>query len=166
MFFGKWITGGLVFALLGAVATAGFYYVQTQQKDAEIAQLESAVTTLTQNVATLESGIEEQKETIDFLQTSYANIQTEVDQVNQDFNTIRQQNDLLRERLAEHDLGYLAESKPGLIENIINRGTDNAGRCFELLSGAPLTDQERNAENGNEFNRECPGLWPDITYTQ
>ena len=29
--------------------------------------------------------------------------------------------DVLRDKLSEHDLGYLAENKPGLIEKIINK---------------------------------------------
>ena len=29
--------------------------------------------------------------------------------------------DVLRDKLSEHDLGYLAENKPGLIEQIINK---------------------------------------------
>jgi len=46
-----------------------------------------------------------------------------------------------------------------LVQRIINNASDNAMRCFEILSGSPLTDNERNAQNGQEFNSECPFLF-------
>jgi hypothetical protein len=60
------------------------------------------------------------------------------------------------------DLGLLAAERPDSIERAINRGTRNAGRCFELLSGAILTEDERNATDGESFNKECPWLWPGL----
>jgi hypothetical protein len=57
------------------------------------------------------------------------------------------------------DLGLLAAEKPDSIERAVNRGTVNAGRCFELLSGAELSEEEKNAKDGIAFNKECPWLY-------
>ena len=62
-------------------------------------------------------------------------------------------------KLADFDLGLLAASKPESIERAVNRGSANASRCFELLSGAKLTDSEKEATNGEQFNKECPWLY-------
>jgi len=66
-----------------------------------------------------------------------------------------------RDKLQEIDLTAAAISNAEGIERAVNRGTENAGRCFELLSGAELNDKERNAENGIAFNKECPWLYDD-----
>jgi hypothetical protein len=53
-------------------------------------------------------------------------------------------------------------AKPGLVQNTVNNATAKAGRCFELLSGAPLTAKESEAKNAKEFNSECPWLFSGI----
>jgi len=61
--------------------------------------------------------------------------------------------------LGRHDLGNLAENKPGLVEKVVTKASAKANRCFELLSGAELTDKEKEAKNGKAFNSECPWLF-------
>ncbi len=48
----------------------------------------------------------------------------------------------------------LAQKKPELVQRIINNASEKALRCFEILSGSELTDQERDANDGTEFNSE------------
>ena len=74
----------------------------------------------------------------------------------------RTRNKILAKKLESLDLGLLGVEKPEVAERIINRGTVNAGRCFELMSGAPLSEKERDAENGKAFNRECPWLFDTL----
>ena len=59
---------------------------------------------------------------------------------------------------SSRDLGDLAIAKPVLIERAVNNGTKNALRCVEIASGAPLTEQEKNATKADEINKECPSL--------
>ena len=80
-------------------------------------------------------------------------------EVNDKFATIRASNNVLSQKLQRHDLGVLANKKPGLVQKIINRATVNANRCFEIESGAKLTEKEKNAKTGKAFNNECPWLW-------
>lgn len=126
-----------------------WYYSDTQARMA----------ILHENNAKLETAVAISEETVSTLQTEYARANQELDRVNQNLALARQENNNLRNKLSEHDLGFLAENKPGLIEPIVNRATDNANRCFELLTGAPLNDRERNAKDGSEFNFECPWLF-------
>ena len=146
----------LILLVLGGVG-AGYLYVQNLQKNLEVAVA---------NNARLETAVATNEATIDALQEDYARIQTELNRVNTEFAATRAQNNLLRDRLSNIDLGLLAQTRPDSIERAVNRGTVNAGRCFEILSGSPLTDQEREATSGDEFNRECPWLWPGVDAAQ
>jgi hypothetical protein len=146
----------LILLVLGGVG-AGYVYVQNLQKNLEVAVA---------NNARLETAVATNEATIGALQADYARIQTELNRVNTEFAATRAQNNLLRDRLSNIDLGLLAQTRPGSIERAVNRGTVNAGRCFEILSGSPLTDQEREATSGDEFNRECPWLWPGVDAAQ
>ena len=64
---------------------------------------------------------------------------------------IQDLNDKLNTRAngQSRDLGHLARAKPRLIERIVNRATVNVMRCFELATGAPPREGERNSECKN-----------------
>jgi len=44
------------------------------------------------------------------------------------------------------DLGNIARAKPNIIQKIVNDGTMNVNRCFEILTGAELKEGEKNNE--------------------
>ena len=69
-------------------------------------------------------------------------------------------------RSAGPRLSELGSKKPGLVGKIINNASEKAGRCFEILSGAELTEKEIGAKNGKAFNSECPWLWSGNTVTK
>ena len=52
-------------------------------------------------------------------------------------------------------LGQKAVEKTDTVERAVNRGTFDQLRCFELLTGSPLTEEERN---GTKTNSLCPEL--------
>lgn len=137
---------------------AYFYYSTTQS---HIAELIANNATLAANVQTLTTANKENLQTIDDLQSSYQKVQEDFSRVQSEFQIIRLQNNELRERLGRHDLDALAAAKPGLVERQINSASANAMRCFELMSGAPLTEKERNTKNDKEFNSECPWIYYD-----
>lgn len=136
--------------LLIAGSGLGYWYFRDSQ---------SVISTLTENNAELELSVQLNEQTITNLENDYDFAQQEVTRLNEENTAIQRRNNLLVDRFANNDIGFLAENKPELIERIINRGTANAFRCMELLSGAELTDQERNADNGTDFNNECPWLF-------
>lgn len=143
------LAGVLMIVMAAMVAGGYWYYNDTQAR----------IATLTENNAKLETAVATSEATIDALQADYAKMAATNEELNSKFANIRRQNQVLADKLSRHDLGVLGASKPGLVERVINGASDKAGRCFELLSGAELTEKEQNAKNANAFNSECPWLY-------
>jgi len=147
-----------VTAVLGAVMltmAAGFYwYYQDSQ---------ARIQTLSENNAKLETAVDMNEQTIDILQEDYEQTRQELRRVNEEFSNIRKQNSVLAEKLERHDLGVLGNAKPGLVERIVDSATDETNRCFEILSGAELTEEERNADTAEQANSQCPWLFESRT---
>ena len=142
---------GVMFLIMCVMGGIGYWYYNDTQERMAILQ---------ENNAKLEMATQLQEQAIESLQADYALAQEENTRINQAYAEIRRQNARLSDKLADMDLGLLAAEKPASIERAINRGTENASRCFEILSGAPLTEEEKNAETDIAFNKECPWLWP------
>lgn len=141
----------ILFVVILVMGGIGYlYYKDTQE----------TIAILTENNAKLEIAVATNEETINSLQADYKAIAEENARINEAYAEIRRQNNRLSSKLANMDLGLLAAEKPDSIERAINRGTVNALRCYELLSGAKLTEEELNAKDGESFNKECPWLWP------
>jgi cell division protein FtsB len=141
---------GILLIVIMTMGGIGYWYYTDTQK---------TIAVLTENNAKLEMAVATNEETIATMAADFAAANAELKRVNTEFAAIRQQNNRLASKLADFDLGLLAANKPESIERAVNRGSANAGRCFELLSGADLTEDEKNAENGESFNKECPWLY-------
>ena len=135
--------------LLGAGGICYWYYNDTQARMA----------ILQENNAKLNTAVELNEQTISSLEQDYANASSELASLNEAYTAIRRQNQQLADKLQQIDLTAAAIANAEGIERAVNRGTENAGRCFELLSGAELNDKERTAQNGIAFNKECPWLY-------
>jgi len=147
----------LLLVVIMALTGVGYWYYTTSQATIQV---------LTANNAKLDTAIQLNEETITSLQEDYTKVVEQNNKIQAEYADIRQQNNRLRDKLSGLDLGLIASEKPDSIERAINRGTINAGRCFEILSGARLTEKETNAENGEQFNKECPWLWPGNTTSE
>ncbi len=153
----SWIFIGILIAILGGAVY--YYYTTTQER---IAVLTANNATLTANVQTITNANNQNIQTIEDLQTSYQRVQEDFSRVQSEFQIIRMQNNELRERLGRHELDALAAAKPILVERTINNASQNAIRCFELLSGAPLNAKELAATTERQFNSECPWLFLEL----
>jgi hypothetical protein len=78
--------------------------------------------------------------------------------LNKQFQEARKENNVLKEKLSEHDIGYLAAQRPKTMQRLFNKGTKDVGRCFEILSGAPLTEEEKSATKKSQANSSCPDI--------
>jgi chromosome segregation ATPase len=143
------IVGAVILAVLG-----GMWYVTGLRADLERSQ---------NSVQELKSAVQTQHDTISSIREDQQMIRS----INSDLmNQIRIQNqelDRLEDRFARRDdgdqsFGTLAASKPGLVENIINKATSEALRCTELAMGAELTEEETSATKKSQINSECPSL--------
>ena len=131
-----------------ASAGGGYWYVQKLQKDNAI---------LKTNQVKLETAVAESNQVIEQQSKDLKKIRSTLKEVEELNDRLQADKDSLNKRLGKHDIGNLAENKPGLVEKIINKASDSAARCVEIASGSPLTEEELNGTP----NRECPSFWPD-----
>jgi|TARA_R100001129_G_scaffold183715_2_gene166793 regulator of replication initiation timing len=137
---------GLILVML-AGAGGGFLYVKKLQKDNEILKL---------NQAKLETAVEDQKGVIEQQTKDFTKIRETLNILEEENKKLQKDKSDLSKRLGKHDIGNLAENKPGLVEKIINGASKKALRCVEIASGSPLTEEELNGKP----NKECPSFWP------
>lgn len=145
----------VVIMMMGGI---GYWYYNDSQERMKILQENNA--TLKANQANLEQAIATQQATMEQLQRDFEAAAAESAALQEAYTAIRKQNNRLAAKLEEIDLESAAIANAEGIERAVNRGSKNAGRCFEILSGSPLTEKELNAENEIAFNKECPWLWP------
>lgn len=143
---------GLVLVML-AGAGGGYLYVNKLQKDNAV---------LKTNQIKLETAVQESNQVIEQQTKDLKKIRSTIKQIEEVNAKLQADRDALNKRLGKHDIGNLAENKPGLVEKIINKASDSATRCLEIASGSPLTEEEINGTP----NRECPGFWPDDTVSE
>ena len=139
------------FIIMAAMAGGMYWYYNDTQERMAI---------LVANEANAKIAAQTAEQTNQKLLADIAKANQELTKLNKEFSDIRAQNRVLSKKLSEHDLGELGSKKPGPVERIINGASKKACRCFEILSGSPLTEKEIGAKNGKSFNSECPWLWP------
>ena len=139
----------IIVAVIAALGTGGYFYYHWSQE--KINGLEQTVTTLKSAVAT-------QQNTIKSMKRDSALLQENLNTINEQFRQARKENDDLVAKLSRHNLGYLATQKPKLVQDIINKGTADSGRCFEILSGSPLTAKEKAATKKSQVNSMCADI--------
>ena len=74
----------------------------------------------------------------------------ENERLQKQFIQIRDRNRVLENRLSRHDIGNLGVSRPESTERVLNGATKNVSRCFEIISGSPLTEKELSATKSKE----------------
>ena len=139
--------------VLLAGAGGGYLYVNKLQKDNAI---------LKTNQIKLETAVAESNQVIEQQSKDLKKIRSTLKEVEELNDRLQADKDSLNKRLGKHDIGNLAENKPGLVEKIINKASDSAARCVEIASGSPLTEEELNGTP----NRECPSFWPSSDTTE
>jgi len=144
----------IIGALLLVISGLFYWYYNDSQ---------SRMSILLQNNAQLEVAVKTNQEAISELKLQNYLANVELTKVNTAFSASREENRQLIDKLSKHELGVLAASKPALVEGIVNKASDKALRCFEILSGSPLTDKEMDAKDAKSFNSECPWLWVSVT---
>jgi hypothetical protein len=145
----KLIIIGIAVALILSTAGGAYWYYSWSQKE---------ITVLRSNNVKLTLAVSTNEDTIAALQADSAKISTTITQVSEQFELARSENNVLRTKLANHDIGFLASKKPGLVQGIINKGVIDSGRCLEILSGAALTEDEKSATKKSQTNSSCPTI--------
>ena len=146
---------GLLLLVL-AGAGGGFIYVKNLKAD---------LATSEANNMLLEQGVEDQKQALaqmkaDFVAINETNkrLNVLVDTLNKEIKVLDNKFNKVNGKGDQRDLGDLAIKKSKVIERIINKGSANAKRCFDIAMGSPLTEKEKNAIKKSDINPECPSL--------
>jgi hypothetical protein len=141
----------LVFA-----AAMMLYIVNTQRT---INTLRSEVISLEVDKAQLVTAVNTQNNTITFLRTQAQLIEQEYRDTEQAFADARRDAQNLQKQLLAGEIDKLSKQSYATSEISINATTAKIYRCFELLSGAPLNEQETIATTNQQFNDICPWLF-------
>lgn len=136
-------------ALIGAVGFGAWKYYQYTQ---------GQILVYATNAAQAEQAAEESNAALVKIKEDLVQVQKQFNEVSREFADAQSRVDTLEKKLSEHDLGQLAQAKPGLVEKIIDKAGANVMRCIEILSGSPLTEKEINVTTKSKANNECPGL--------
>lgn len=130
-------------AIIGAIiaAAAGYHFFTLHSVEsklnntiAENSVLKQDVATAEANEAQLNGAITSLNSTVEILETQRRVDQQKIDKLTNEYSISRKQVGKLRQILSKHDLAYLALQKPGLIENRINRGTDDVGKDIQEIT--------------------------------
>ena len=141
----------IIMAVVFIGISGAFTYVMKLRSDNAI---------LEANQIKLELSIESQKKVIAKQKEDFSKILEANKKMNTLVNNLQKDIDALDKRFNKgaRDFGKLAENKPKLVEKLINRGSDRAGRCIEIAGGSPLTEKELLATKKSEINTECPSI--------
>ena len=122
----------ILMLLVLAGGAGGYAYVQKLQKDNAI---------LKTNQVKLETAVSENNKVIEQQTKDLKQIRSTLSNLEEEKKKLQADKDNLSKKLGKHDIGELAEKKPGLVEKIINKASDSAARCMEIASGSPLTEE-------------------------
>lgn len=142
--------------LMVAMGGLGYWYYSDTQEKMRIyaenqAKLEGAVQQQKQVIAQTKADLKRSNELTSQVQTELAESRKVVDLMDKKFNKVSK-------LLGARDIGKMSIAKPKSIQRIINKGSQDSLRCFEILSGAPLTEKESNADRKSKANATCPGV--------
>lgn len=152
------ISGIKMVLILGVLAGLGGGYMYVKNLKADLAISEANNMKLEQSVADQKAVIEQvqadfkkQQEISKKLQEVNLTLAKELKDTEEKFNKVNASG-------KKRDVGNLALKKAKIMEKVINKGTDNALRCFEIATGSPLTEKEKNAKKKSQINPECPSI--------
>lgn len=134
--------------LLGVllIATASGSYLYTEMLKAQLAQLQVELQTSINNQQVLEGTIANQNTQLQEQLESQRQNQARIGELSEMNDAARQEVSEMRNTFARHDLNNLAIARPGLIENVVNRGTAQVHQQFVDLTNprqfdeAPVTE--------------------------
>ena len=147
------ILSTLVFAVIVALCIYAWTTTQT------VKTLQANVIALEVDKAQLATAINTQNNTISFLRTQARLIELEFNNTEQAFAQATRDAENLKKQLLARELDTLSKQSYNASQDNINATTAMLNRCYELLSGAPINEQEKSATSSQEFNYMCPWLY-------
>ena len=149
----------ILVVLMGAGGFGAWTYMEKLQADNKVYQINQEV--LQENQLKLNDALASQDAVIAAKEAQAVAIQEANNILRRETDRLDKEKANLAKKLGRHQLDILAENKPGLVTRVINKAGRNALRCFEVLTGAPLTPKEEEASKPSQYNAECPTIHPN-----
>ena len=143
-------------AILFSIISGGYFFIKEQAAQLELAK---------EVQAKMEGVIEKQGLAMDNMKADMERMGKVQQELSGSINAAQKDTKDLEKKFKEdaegreRNLAAMAAEKPSVVEEKINRGTKDALRCNELLTGAPLTADE---QSGKVRNNICPDLLPKV----
>jgi hypothetical protein len=129
-------------AILFSIISGGYFYIEALQGKLEAAK---EVQVRMEGVINQQKLVmEQQQNDMKKMQAINVEIAEKAQQAQNDVNA-------LNRKFQQRDIAMLAAKKPGEVETRANRGTKDALRCNELVTGSPLTPDELNRKVRNNI---------------
>ena len=146
----------IMLVIMGVVGGIGYlYYQDTQERmailNANNAKLEQATATQTAAIEAMEEDIAAATEVQKKAAEEFKVAREQVANLQDKFNKTSA-------LLGKRDMGTLGLAKPKAISRILTSGTKKMNRCYEIISGQPLTEKEINANKPSQLNSMCPTI--------
>jgi hypothetical protein len=129
--------------IIVGVFAGGLYYVS---------DLKAAFKISEENSKKLETVVNDQKNLINIKSLEIEKIQFINSELSESNDKLKEEINKLNEKFnisangQSRDFGAITRAKPALINKIINRATEKVNRCFEIATGSPLKEGEKNDE--------------------
>lgn len=144
-------------AILFSVISGGYFYIQSLRSDLKLAAQVQAQ--LEDNIRAKDAAMEQTRRDIENMNRIQGELNTRLRAAENTSNELARRFNVDRNG-NERNLGRIAGERPAVVEVRINRGTRDALRCNEIITGSPLTEDERN---GKVRNSICQNLLPAPT---
>jgi len=145
----------LIFVL---ILSAGGGYVWYQNSEQEKARIIAEMAIKETQLALAEEARKQAQEDRLLIEQVLNDVNKKFDKAQDDYTRLEKKFDKVSANFGTRDIGKLAENKPGPIGKVITKASRNALRCFEILSGSPLTESELAATKPSQLNSECPSI--------
>ncbi len=129
-----------ILTFVGIVVGGAFFYYK---------DLQVTIASLNQQTATLTQAVDQQKEAIAVMEDAIKEQAAIRKNIIKEVESAKKDMEKLQIKIASHDLKLLASRKPKLLENKINKATNDVLRCFEIATGDAILPDEKNNQCSN-----------------
>lgn len=141
-------------AIAFSVITGGYFYIQSLRSELKLAAEVQAK--LEDNIRAKDAAMDQMRRDVENMNRIQTDLNSRLRSAESTANELARRFNVDRNG-NERNLNRTAGERPATIELAINRGTRDALRCNEIITGSPLTPEERS---GQVRNNICPDLIP------
>lgn len=150
---------GLNSIMIGVLAVAlGGGYLYYKNNEEQKARLIAEMAIKETQIALQEKALKQAEEDRILMDEVITDLNNKFGAAQDDYDNLIKKFNKVSKHFGTRDIGKLAENKPGPIGKVITNASKNVLRCFEILSGSPLTVKELNATKPSQINSECPSI--------